>query len=173
MLRVQVNWKVCVCVCLRTGSGSSPMITHTHTKQQFINTHRLTGVCVPGGLFSSAGTPWQSASVFASFPPSSARPRGLFCSLLPRGGGLSSGDDPSDVPPSTSRAWSFCRELCRQKQNMPDTLVQRLTRFQAQCVCVCLCVWGECRAVRHCYNERLQILARSLIRHMWKHRAGA
>ena len=40
------------------------------------------------------------------------------CSLLPRGGGLSSGDDPNDGPPSTSNAWSFNRELCRQKQNM-------------------------------------------------------
>lgn len=86
-------------------------------------------VFLPGGLFSSAGMLWQTAFVLTSLPTSSAGAQRLFCSLLPRAGGLSSGDGPSEDPPSTSRAWSFSSELCRQKQNMPDTLIQRLSRY--------------------------------------------
>lgn len=103
--------------------------THTCMDKQ-------TDKCIPGRLFSSAGTLWQRASVFPSFPPPrSASPQGLFCSLLARAGGLSSGDGPSEEPPSTSSAWSFSRELCRQKQNMPDTLIQKLPWSQEEAMC--------------------------------------
>ena len=69
---------------------------------------------------------WQRASV--SPLPVSPGLGGLFCPLLPRGGGLSSGEDPGDGPPSPSRARSFSRELCRQKQNM----IQRLAWSQQE-----------------------------------------
>lgn len=64
---------------------------------------------VPGGLCSFP-TPLHEGSNISS--------------LNPRLGGLSSGEGSEEGLESPSRAWSFSREPCRQKQNMPASALE-------------------------------------------------
>lgn len=59
---------------------------------------------LPWGLFSSLRLPCEGGSV-SSLPPVPV--------------GLSSGEESGGELASSSRAWSFNRDPCRQKQNMP------------------------------------------------------
>lgn len=65
---------------------------------------------LPWGLFSSLRLP---------------REGGCVSSLPPMPVGLSSGEESGGELASSSRAWSFNREPCRQKQNMPTRYRQK------------------------------------------------
>lgn len=82
----------------RSSPPFSLTIRHSHAA------HKALLALLPGGLRSSP-TPLHEGIGISS--------------LNPRLGGLSSGEVSEEGLVSPSRAWSFSKEPCRQKQNMP------------------------------------------------------